>query len=229
MIEVQDVWKRYGGTEALRGVSLRFRDGCVTGLLGQNGSGKSTLLRIVAGITRPGRGRVLVFGEEVGLATRRDTAYLPEIDACYEWMRVGEQLDYLRAFHEDWNPARERELLARMKLDRGARVGGLSHGQRARLKIVAAFSRRSRLVVMDEPFNGIDPPSRRLILRSLTEELRAGGQTVLLSTHLVDEVEELVEDVVSLHDGEVALAGAAAELRQDRGGSLTDIFEEIVA
>ncbi len=229
MIEVQDVWKRYGGTEALRGVSLRFRDGCVTGLLGQNGSGKSTLLRIVAGITRPGRGRVLVYGEEVGLATRRDTAYLPEIDACYEWMRVGEQLDYLRAFHEDWNPARERELLARMKLDRGARVGGLSHGQRARLKIVAAFSRRSRLVVMDEPFNGIDPPSRRLILRSLTEELRAGGQTVLLSTHLVDEVEELVEDVVYLHDGEVALAGAAAELRQDRGGSLTDIFEEIVA
>ena len=229
MIEVQDVWKRYGGTAALRGVSLRFRDGCVTGLLGQNGSGKSTLLRIVAGITRPGRGRVLVFGEEVGLATRRDTAYLPEIDACYEWMRVGEQLDYLRAFHEDWNPARERELLARLKLDRGARVGGLSHGQRARLKIVAAFSRRSRLVVMDEPFNGIDPPSRRLILRSLTEELRAGGQTVLLSTHLVDEVEELVEDVVYLHAGEVALAGAAAELRQDRGGSLTDIFEEIVA
>ena len=229
MIEVQDVWKRYGGTEALRGVSQRFEAGRVTGLLGENGSGKSTLLRIVAGITRPGRGRVLVFGEEVGLATRRDTAYLPEIDACYEWMRVGEQLDYLRAFHEDWNPARERELLARMKLDRGARVGGLSHGQRARLKIVAAFSRRSRLVVMDEPFNGLDPPSRRLILRSLTEELRAGGQTVLLSTHLVDEVEELVEDVVYLHDGEVALAGAAAELRQDRGGSLTDIFEEIVA
>ena len=84
-------------------------------------------------------------------------------------------------------------------------------------------------MVMDEPFNGIDPPSRRLILRSLTEELRAQGQTVLLSTHLVDEVEELVEDVVYLRDGEVALAGAAAELRQDRGGSLSDIFEEIVA
>ena len=172
---------------------------------------------------------MLVFGEDVGLGTRRETAFLPEIDACYEWMRVGEQLDYLRAFHEDWNPVRERELLARMKLDRGARVGGLSHGQRARLKIVAAFSRRSRLVVMDEPFNGIDPPSRRLILRSLTEELRAGGQTVLLSTHLVDEVEELVEDVVYLREGEVALAGAAAELRETRGGSLTDIFEEIGA
>ena len=229
MIEVQEVWKRYGGTDALRGVSLRFEAGRVTGLLGENGSGKSTLLRIVAGITRPGRGRVLAFGEEVGLGTRRETAFLPEIDASYEWMRVGEQLDYLRAFHEDWNPTRERELLARMKLDRGARVGGLSHGQRARLKIVAAFSRRSRLVVMDEPFNGLDPPSRRLILRSLTEELRAQGQTVLLSTHLVDEVEELVEDVVYLRDGEVALAGAAAELRESRGGSLSDIFEEIVS
>ena len=228
MIEVQDVWKRYGGTEALRGVSLRFEAGRVTGLLGENGSGKSTLLRIVAGITRPRRGRVLVFGEEVGLGTRRETAFLPEIDPCYEWMRVGEQLDYLRAFHDDWNPARERELLATMKLDRGARVGGLSHGQRARLKIVAAFSRRSRLVVMDEPFNGIDPPSRRLILRSLTEELRAHGQTALLSTHLVDEVEELVEDVVYLRDGEVALAGAAPELRESRGGSLSDIFEELV-
>ena len=93
MIEVQEVWKRYGGTDALRGVSLRFEAGRVTGLLGENGSGKSTLLRIVAGITRPGRGRVLAFGEEVGLGTRRETAVLPEIDASYEWMRVGEQLD----------------------------------------------------------------------------------------------------------------------------------------
>ena len=229
MIEVQDVWKRYGGTSALCGVSLRFRAGCVTGLLGENGSGKSTLLRIVAGITRADRGRVSLFGEEVGLGSRRWTAYLPEIDPYYEWMRVGEQLDYLGAFHEGWDPARERDLLARMKLDRGSRVGGLSHGQRARLKIVAAFSWPSRLVVMDEPFNGLDPPSRRLILRSLTGELRSRGQTVLLSTHLVDEVEELVEDVVYLREGEVALAGDAAELRRDRGGSLSDIFEEIVS
>jgi ABC-2 type transport system ATP-binding protein len=143
-------------------------------------------------------------------------------------MRVGEQLAYLRCFYEGWDEAKERELLGVMKLDAEARVGDLSQGQRARLKIVAAFAWPSLVVIMDEPLNGIDPPTRRRILQTLMQEFRMEEQTVLISTHLVDEVEELVENVVYLRDGEVALAGAADQMRSERGGSLSDIFEEVV-
>jgi len=137
-------------------------------------------------------------------------------------------LEFLSAFYPGWDHGKARELADFMKLTPGNRIGELSQGQRARLKIVAAFSWPSRLVVLDEPFNGIDPPSRRRILQALVREYRVDSQTILLSTHMVDEVEELVEHVVYLRDGQVALTGRADDLRQDKGGSLSDIFEEVV-
>jgi ABC-2 type transport system ATP-binding protein len=115
-----------------------------------------------------------------------------------------------------------------MSLTPGDRIDALSQGQRARLKIVAAFAWPSRLVVMDEPFNGIDPPSRRRILQALVREYRVDSQSILLSTHMVDEVEELVENVVYLREGQVAIEGRADDLRAEKSGSLSDIFEEIV-
>ncbi|MDA0335883.1 MAG: ABC transporter ATP-binding protein [bacterium] len=227
-VEVDNLWKRYRGTPALRGVSLGFASGCVTGVLGENGSGKSTLFRIIAGVTRPSDGTVHIDGRDVGPLTRGETAYLPETDSFYAWMSVGEQLDFLATFYHGWDPDKARELIDFMKLTPGHRISELSQGQRARLKIVAAFAWPSRLVVMDEPFNGIDPPSRRRILQALVREYRVDTQTILLSTHMVDEVEELVEHVVYLRDGQIALQGRADDLRQQKGGSLSEIFEEVV-
>ena len=229
MVELDGVWKRYRQQVALRDVSLRCQPGCVTGVLGENGSGKSTLFRIVAGVARPTRGTVRIADQPPGAHTRSFTAYLPEVDPFYRWMQVGEQLEHLSAFYPEWDEAKAAELLQVMKLDAAAKIGELSQGQRGRLKIVAAFSWPSLLVVMDEPLNGIDPPSRRRILATLVREFRMDEQTVLMSTHLVDEVEELVERVVYLRDGEVALEGDAEELRSQKGGTLTDIFEEFVA
>ena len=228
MVEVDNLWKLYRGTPALRGLSLRFEPGCVTGVLGENGSGKSTLFRIIAGVTRPSTGTVHIGGREVGTLTRGETAYLPETDSFYPWMSVGEQLEFLSTFYPGWDHGKARQLAEFMKLTPGNRIGELSQGQRARLKIVAAFSWPSRLVVMDEPFNGIDPPSRRRILQALVREYRVDTQTILLSTHMADEVEELVEHVVYLRDGQVALTGRADDLRLVKGGSLSDIFEEVV-
>jgi ABC-2 type transport system ATP-binding protein len=143
-------------------------------------------------------------------------------------MSVEEQLEFLSRFFAGWNVTKSRELLDFMRLTPEDRIAELSQGQRARLKIVAAFSWPSRLVVMDEPFNGIDPPSRKRILEVLMREYRVDSQSILISTHMVDEVEELVENVVYLHDGQVAISGRADDLRQEKGGSLSDIFEEVV-
>ena len=122
-----------------------------------------------------------------------------------------------------------RSLLEFMGLDPQRRIGELSQGQKARLKTVAGFSWPSTLVVLDEPFGGIDPPARRRILQSLIREFRSGEQTILISTHLVDEVEEIIEQVLFLRQGEVAIQGAADELRAERNRSLSGIFEEVVS
>ena len=229
MIAIDNLWKSYFRTAALRGISLQVDKGRVLGVLGENGSGKSTLFKILAGVTRASSGTVRIQDQEIGVQTRQVTAYLPEINPFYEWMRVGEQLDFLSHFYAGWDMAKSRELLGFMKLDEDKKVGELSHGQRARLKAVQAFSWPSQVVLMDEPLGGIDPPSRRRILAALMEGFRDGEQTILISTHLVSEVEEFVDEAVFLREGEIAVMGGADALREDLGRSLSEVFEEVVS
>ena len=228
MIEVENLWKKYPDAWALRGVSLQVAQGRVLGVLGENGSGKSTLFKILAGLVRPSEGQALIAGQSIGVETRKITSFLPEIDPFYGWMKVGEQLDFLAAFYPGWDTDKARDLLAFMNLPDDRKVGALSRGQKARLKVVFAFSWPSSLVLMDEPLGGIDPPSRRKILAALFDHFRSGEQTILMSTHLVDEVEEFIEDVVFLRHGEIAVQGDVDRLRQEQGKSLSDFFEEVV-
>lgn len=229
MIEVKNLWKHYPGATALGGISLSVEKGRVMGILGENGSGKSTLFKILAGVAHASEGSVCISGQPVGVQTRRITSYLPESNPFYDWMRVGEQLEFLAAFFPGWDMDKSHELLGLMNVDSQRKIGTLSDGQRARLKVVAAFSRPSAVVLMDEPLGRIDPPSRRRILETLLSEFRIGEQTILISTHLVGEVEELIEEVAFLHHGEIAISGNIEQLRQQRGQSLSDLFEEVVA
>ena len=229
MIAIDNLWKTYPGATALHGISMRVDEGRVLGVLGENGSGKSTLFKVLAGVTRAGEGTVLIDGMEIGRETRRVVSYLPEVSPFYEWMRVGEQLDFVAAFYPDWQPEKATELLQLMRLETDRKVGALSDGQRARLKVVAAFARPSAVVLMDEPLGRIDPPSRKRIIEALLREYRMGEQTILISTHLVEDVEELIEDVVFLRQGEIALSGNSDELRSERSQSLSDMFEEVVS
>lgn len=229
MVEIEGLWKRYGSTTALKGITFAAGAGRVVGVLGENGSGKSTLFKILAGVTPASQGEARIQGRTIDIETRRVTAYLPEIDPFYGWMRIGEQLEFLASFYPGWDMAKATELLSFMGLTEDRKIGQLSHGQRARLKTVAAFSRPNQVVLMDEPLGGIDPPSRRRIISSLLSEFRVGEQTIMISTHLVDEVEEIIDDVVFLREGVVALEGNADELRSKRGKSLSDLFEEVVS
>jgi ABC-2 type transport system ATP-binding protein len=225
MVYVEDLWKKYPGAWALKGVSLTVARGGVLGVLGENGSGKSTLFRILAGVTRPTRGRAVIGEIPAGPASKRMVSYLPEIDPFYSWMKVGEQLDFLSAFYSTWDARKAGSLLKFMNLPEDRKVGALSRGQRARLKVVSAFSWSPDVVLMDEPLGGIDPPSRKRILEGLFNDFRRAEQTILISTHLVSEVEPFIEDVVLLRDGEICISGRAVQLQQDHGKSLSEIFE----
>ncbi len=227
IIEVEHLWKRYPGTWALQDVTLTAQKGRVLGILGENGSGKSTLFRILAGITRPTRGTVRILGQPLGPETQSRMAYLPEIHPYYPWMSIRELLEFLAPFYPGWNLQKAMELLEFMQLPANKKIGELSKGQKGRLKVVVAFSWPSQVVLMDEPLGGIDPPSRKRILHALFSEFRYGEQTILISTHLVSEVEEFIEDVIYLKDGRVVLSGNADALRAERGKSLSEIFEEV--
>ena len=224
MVDVEDLWKRYPGAWALKGVSLAVSRGTVLGVLGENGSGKSTLFRILAGVTRSTRGRALIGGVPAGVATKPVVSYLPETDPFYSWMKAHEQLDFLSRFRPGWDWRKARQLMDFMSLPDDRKIGALSRGQRARLKVAAAFSWSPEVVLMDEPLGGIDPPSRARILDGLFNEFRREDQTILISTHLVSEVEPYIEDVVFLSDGEIPASGNARQLQQDQGKSLSEIF-----
>lgn len=229
VLEVRNLVKRYPGADALNGISLTLTRGTVLGLLGPNGSGKSTLLKSVAGLVHPDSGEVLVEGIPIGTATKALVAYLPEVDPFYRWMRIGQVVDLAAAFHSDWDSSRAQELLQFMNLSRDQKVGGLSKGMRARLRLVVTLARNAPLLLLDEPLSGIDVASRARIIQGLIRQYRGGEQSLVISTHEVAEVEGILERVVFLEAGRIRLEGDADALRVEHGGSLEQIFEEVFA
>lgn len=226
-IELTDVHKRYYRSHALRGVNLSVDRGKIVGLLGPNGSGKSTLLRICAGLASPTSGKVQVHGQDISIATKAITAYIPDIDSFYSWMTVRQAIAFESSMFDDFVLADAMDLVRELKLDPDNKISSLSKGQRGRLKLVLAMSRRAELVLMDEPLSGIDPPSRTVILETIADRYRAGEQTIIISTHEVLESEKLFEDVIFLSEGRIVLTGEADRLRAERGKSLNEIFAEV--
>lgn len=228
LVEIQALRKRYFLAHALNGVDLQVKRGVILGLLGPNGSGKSSLLKIMAGLVSPSSGMVAINGSSPSRLTKAQVAYLPEVDCLYGWMTVRETIDFVASFYRDWLPERAVTLLGLMGLEPRQKVGYLSKGKRALLKLLLAFSRRADLVLLDEPLSGIDPPTRAKILAAIVSEYRMGEQTIILSTHEVSEAESIFDEVVYLREGRVALMGAAETLRAEHGCSINDLWEKVV-
>lgn len=227
MAELEGVHKRYLLKHALIGIDLKIKKGSIVGLLGPNGSGKSTLLKMLAGLIYPTSGSILVNGREPDVNHKHQVAYLPEIDHLYNWMTVKESLRFISGFYKDWQEEKAAEMLARMELDGNQKVRNLSKGMRARLKLIAALSRKVPLVLLDEPFSGIDPSSRAKIIRSIISEFQSDEQTILLSTHSVNESEPMFDEVIFLQQGRVRLFDSAENLRAEFGCSLENIWEKV--
>ncbi|MCA0756299.1 ABC transporter ATP-binding protein [Paenibacillus sp. N4] len=229
MIELKGINKHYLLKQALTGIDLQIRKGSIVGLLGPNGSGKSTLLKMMAGLIYPTSGSIRVNGREPDVRNKQHIAYLPEIDNLYGWMTVKETLRFLSGFYSDWQADKAAEMLQTMELGENQKVRNLSKGMRARLKLIAALSRKVPLVLLDEPFSGIDPPSRSKIIRSIIQEFQSDEQTILLSTHSVGESEPMFDDVIFLHSGRIKLFDSAENLRENFGCSLENIWEKVYA
>lgn len=225
MIEFKNVSKRFGTIQALDGINIIIPRGKIMGLFGPNGAGKSTSLKMIAGLNRPDSGEVLVDGKLPRLM-RADIAFLPEIDYLYSWWTIKDAAALMRAFYADWEEKKYQELLRFLSLEEDMKISKISKGQRAKAKLLLATSRRAPYLLMDEPLSGIDVLTREEIINTLIRDYREGEQTIIISTHEINEVESLVDEVIFIDQGQIRLAGNADELRAQKGLSLVEIMKE---
>ena len=228
VINVLDLSRRFGATTALASVSLSLPRGAVYGLVGENGAGKTTLIKHILGLLRAESGSVRVFGldpvaDPVGVLSR--IGYLSEEHDLPGWMRVDEVIRYSRAFYPAWDDGYAEELRQTFALDRTAKVGNLSKGQKARMGLLIALAYRPELLVLDEPSSGLDPVVRRDILGAVMRTIADEGRTVLFSSHLLDEVEEVADHVTMISQGMIVLSAPLDAIKGSHGGaSLAEIF-----
>src|SRR6202011_4756584 len=225
-----DLTRRFGARTALASVSLSLPRGAVYGLVGANGAGKTTLIKHILGLLRAESGSVRVFGfdpvaDPVAVLSR--IGYLSEERDLPGWMRVDELIRYSRAFYPSWDDAYAEELRRTFALDPTAKIKNLSKGQKARAGLLIALAYRPELLVLDEPSSGLDPIVRRDILGAVLRTIAEEGRTVLFSSHLLEEVEQVADHVTMLRQGKVVMSAPLKEIKDAHGGaSLDEIFVE---
>ena len=218
--------KRYGAVEALSDVSVELPAGKIIGLLGPNGSGKTTLIKILAGLLTPTAGEVRICGEEPGVSTKAMVSYLPERMYFDPGMKVKECIDLFRDFYADFDEGRAMGMLSVLGVPLDRKLKTLSKGTKEKVQLVLVMSRRARLYLLDEPIGGVDPAARDFILSTIVAA-HDPGATVLISTHLIRDVEPVLDGFVFLGGGRCVMSGEAEAVRRESGKSLDELFREV--
>ena len=226
ILTCEHLCKQYGATRALSDVSIGLPRGRIIGLLGPNGSGKTTLLKLLAGLLVPTSGSVRVAGLPVGRETKALVSFLPERTYLSPGMRVTECLDYFCDFYADFDRARAEQMLASLQVPLDARMRTLSKGTREKVQLVLVMARRAALYLLDEPIGGVDPATRDYILHTIISNYNPEA-AVIISTHLIADVEPVLDDVIFLDHGHIALHESCEEIRETRGQSVDALFREV--
>lgn len=226
VFECQGLTKRYREAVALNAVTLSVSRGRVVGLLGPNGSGKTTLIKLAAGLLRPSEGRVLVAGMEPGPQTKALVSYLPERPYFAPSMRVSQALDYFSDFYADFDRALACDMLGRLAVPFEAHLGALSKGTKEKVQLVLVMARHAALYLLDEPIGGVDPAARDFILNTVVSNYHRDS-TIVLSTHLVADVERVLDEFVLMQYGFMALHSTPQQVREQTGLSLDAYFREV--
>lgn len=226
ILETRGLKKNYFTKPALRGVDLKIESGRILGLMGPNGSGKTTLLKILAGLQKPSGGGFSIDGVTGGWRTKELVSFLADRNTLYDWMRAVDAIDFYADFFPDFDRAKAMDMLGFMKLEPTIRVKEMSKGMIEKLNLTLSFSRRARLFILDEPLGGVDPVARERIVSTIIKTWTEDS-AIVISTHLVNDVERLFNDVAFIDDGEIVLSGDAETLRSERGKSIDQLYIEI--
>ncbi len=216
----------FGQTKALDNVDLGLTPGKIVGLLGPNGSGKTTLIKILNGLLQPTAGTALVNGMLPGPETKAIVSYLPDRGYFPEWMRVGDMIELFGDFYSDFDAAKAGDMCRSLGLESGARIKTLSKGTREKMQLMLVMSRAAKLYLLDEPIAGVDPAAREFIMQTILTNYNDDG-TVLISTHLISDVEQVLDEAVFLQQGKIVLHEAVDSIRERTGESVDALFREM--
>lgn len=226
IVEIKGLKKIYNRKKALDDITLSLERGKIYGMLGPNGSGKTSLIKILSGLLRESSGSVTIDGHKVGVYTKSIVSYLPDRNFLYNWMSVQDAVGLYKDFFADFDEQKAYELLDFMKLDRKMKTSELSKGMMEKLNLTLVLSRKAKLYILDEPIAGVDPVARDQILNAIIDNYDKSS-TMLITTHLVRDMENIFDDVIFLREGEIALMGSAEELREEKQMQIDEIYKQI--
>ena len=226
ILECRGLIKFFPNCLALNNVDLTVPKGRIVGLLGPNGSGKSTLIKLANGLLTPTQGTILVDGKAPGIETKKIVSYLPERTYLTEWMTVQDMLDLFNDFYADFNMEKARDMLARLNIQTKSRIKTMSKGTKEKVQLILVMSREAQLYLLDEPIGGVDPAARDYILNTIIGNYNENA-TVLFSTHLISDVEQILDDVIFINQGSVVLTSSVDDIREKQDKSVDALFREV--
>ena len=226
LVSIRNLSKKYGKHTALKDVSLDIPRGRIIGLLGPNGSGKTTLIKLANGLLTPGKGQILIDGNLPGVGTKACVSYLPERTYLPPAIRVKQLLSYFTDFYADFDRQKALSMLSSLQISPDASLKTLSKGTKEKVQLIMVMSRKAQLYILDEPIAGVDPAARDYILKTIIQDYSEEA-SILLSTHLISDIEPILDDVIFLKDGEITLTSSVEDIRNTYGKSVDAYFREV--
>ncbi len=226
ILECKGLAKNYNGMPALGGISINIKKGGIVGLLGPNGSGKTTLIKLANGLLTPSAGEIFIDGKPIGVETKKIVSYLPDHNFLTPWMTVDQMINYYSDFYEDFSRERADTMLLNLGINRSLKIKTLSKGTQEKVALILVMSRKAKLYFLDEPIAGVDPATRDYILRTILTNYDEEA-TIIISTHLIYDVEQILSDVVFIGNGTIVLYDSVDNIRMREGKSVDALFREV--
>lgn len=223
LLEFKNVCKEFDHKPILKNVSFKVESGRIVGLLGKNGTGKTTIIKLINDLLTPTSGEVLINGNKPGIESKKIVAYLPERSYLDRSKKVSQILEYFCDFYENFDVAKARKLLKDLGLEENARITKMSKGMIEKLQLILVMSREADLYVLDEPLGGVDPATRDYILDTILSNFKVGA-SVIISTHLIADIERILDDVIFVDQGEIVLTDSTDDLREKTNQSIDEVF-----
>lgn len=225
LITIQNLSKRYGKKQILQNIDLSLSSGRIVGLLGPNGSGKTTIIKILNGLLKDYQGQIFIDGQSMGVHSKNIISYLPDEPYFENWMTTKDALHLFDDIYEDFDLNKALTLMEKMGIEKNVKIKQLSKGMKEKFQLILVMSRRAKIYILDEPLGGIDPAARELILDTILNNYDENA-LVLLSTHLIADIEKIFDEVIFIKEGKVILHQNSEDLRMERQASINDIFKE---
>ena len=226
LLVIKDLNKEFGKKKVLKDINITLSGGKIIGLLGKNGAGKSTLIKLINDLLTPTSGEILVKGNKVGVESKKVISFLPERTYLNKQMKVSEVIDFFKDFYDDFDEKKAKKLLKDLDLDINEHLSKMSKGMQEKVQLVLVMSRNADLYILDEPLGGVDPATRDYILDTILSNFNENA-SVIISTHLISDIERILDDVIFIDKGKIVLQSDADKLRNKEKGSIDDIFRRM--